>query len=165
VQSPDEIKQMISDWCKEDSIPIKLVEQKGAMLWEFSSGNLTIYSQQKFPDRVFMQCDLRFDDNQIKLIADWKEDKRTTMMSNLIKYSIDLDYQIQFLFDDKKNITGVRVYKMLIADFTKSDFIHTYLRVNKIVRHNQSMLGATMGLETKLAEQQEDASSTNPLST
>jgi len=161
--TPDELKQMVSDWCKEDNIPIKLAEQKGVMLWEFTSGNVVIYSQQKFPDRVFLQCDLRFDDKQIKLIAEWKNDKRTTMMSNLIKYSIDLDYQIQFLFDDKKNIKGVRIYKMLIADFTKSDFIHTYLRVNKIVNYNQSILGTTMGLETKLAEQQEDASSSNPL--
>ncbi len=165
VPSIDATKQNIIDWCNQDKIVVKVQELKPddpVLNFSIASGKIAIYNQKRFPDRTYLQCDIGFAPEQITMMQSWDNTKRTNFVSSLTKNAIEFDYQSEFLLDGN-NIKGVRIHKFLVGDFTKSDFIHTLVRLQNILGYTFNILNLTMGTELSLQQQQNQSSSENPL--
>jgi hypothetical protein len=165
--NPDQLKKLLQEWCSEDNIPIKefnLKPDEKTLIWSFQIDKLIVYCQTRFPDRIFYQADITFALEQVEMVSKWDNTKKTSLVANLSRNAIEFDYNSEFLFDDKKNIKGIRIHKFTVSELTKSDFIQMLVRVQALVGYNFNLLNMSMGIESINAKQQAETSSDNPLS-
>lgn len=163
---PDEMKKKILQWCAEDNIPIKEVSIKSdeqVFHWNLAVDRIAVYCQKRYPDRIFFQNDIKFSPEQITMIAKWDNAKRTNLVTNLSRNSIEFDYSNEFVLDGQ-NIKAVRIHKFTVGDISKSEFIQTLVRVQNIINFSFNLLNMSMGVEMNLQKQQSQTSSENPLS-
>jgi hypothetical protein len=165
--SPDQLKKLVLQWCSEDNVPIKEFNLKPGekiLNWSLQIDKLIVYCQKRFSDRIFYQADISFATEQVDMISKWDNTKKTNLVANLTRNAIEFDYSSEFLFDDKKNIKGVRIHKFTVGELTKSDFIQMLVRVQALVGYNFNLLNMSMGIESIMSKQQSEAGSDNPLS-
>jgi len=159
MRTPDEIKNKIIEWCKEDNITIKIGEigDSSGNLWEIGIGKLAIYIQKRLPDRVYFQQEFRLTEEQKTLLNKIGDQKKRNMIGALNNNSISLDYENELLSEkDGKVLTGVRLHKFTSTNLSKIKFLHTILRVQKIGTFTNTLLGNTIGVEMNIAKSQEN---------
>ncbi|MCE9653248.1 MAG: hypothetical protein K8Q89_09405 [Nitrosarchaeum sp.] len=164
--NPDELKQKVMDYCTQDSIPFKespIKSDDPIFYWSLSIGNIIVYCQKKYPDRIYYQQQINLAPEQIEMVSKWDNMKKSNLFANLTRNAIEFDYNHEFLFNEQ-NIVGVRIHKLTVGDTSKSDFITTLIRVQNIMNYTFNLLSSTMGIEMNLQKQQTQTSSQNPLS-
>ena len=164
MSSIDTVKQNIIDWCNEDKLVVKIQDVKPddtVLNFSMAIDKVAIYNQKRFPDRTYLQCDINFSPEQIAMMTQWDNTKRTNFVASLTKNAIEFDYQNEFLLDGN-NIKGIRIHKFLVGDIIKSDFIHTLIRLQNILGYTFNLLNMTIGAELNI-QQQNQSSSKNPL--
>lgn len=157
--TPDEIKQKIIDWCKEDNLPCTVGDSPKAWNhFEILVGTIAMYVQKKLPDRVYFQRDYNFDKSQQALFSTLSDVKKKNMEDSLFQTALLYDFdQHLILSDDGKVITGLRLNKFTSTNLSKIKFLHVRLRVEKIGIFINSILSDTVGIEIKIKELEESS--------
>jgi len=161
MRTPDEVKNKIIEWCKEDNITIKIgkIDDSSSNLWEIGIGKLAIYIQKKLPDRVYFQQEFRLTDKQKKLLNKIGDQKKSNMIGVFMTNSLSWDYGNELLSEkDGKVLTGVRLHKFTSTNLSKIKFVHTVYRVQQIGFFTNTILGNTIGMEMNLAKAQDNQS-------
>lgn len=154
--TPDEVKNKIIEWCKEDNLSC-VVADKSNHLFEIGIGNVAIYCQERLHDRVYFQMQFNFDEKIKKLLANLDNQKKANMINALEINALSLDYNQNILSEqDGKVMTGLRIFKFSATNMTKIEFLRLFLRVQQVGNHANKLLGNTIGVENKLAKAQEN---------
>ena len=161
----DPVKQNIIDWCKEDGISCKILENPD-FHFSIAVSNVQVYCQKKYPDRLYFQQVLNFDEKQKELYVGLNEQKKSNLIQNLSVNSINFDYHQSLLNEDEgKVLTGVMLYKFGSTDLTKNEFLKLFLRVQQIGNYTNSLLGNAFSVELNLKKMQDKSKTdANPLS-
>ncbi len=169
VKIPEQLKNMIIDWCKQDNIDCKEIPQKedSVMIWNLGIGKpeMSVYIQHKLHDRIYFQHRIAFTDEQQKMINEtWQKSKKNSMILNLQRNSVTFDVFQTFLGGTGK-ITGILEYLIdSNPSFEKHDFIKKLLRIQQIQTITFNILNTSLGTEMNILKQQQNAKdSKNPL--
>ncbi len=161
--TPDEIKDNIIKWCKEDNLSCKVLPDS-KNLWAIQISNLIVYCQKNLPDRVYFQQELRLAGKEKELVKNLDNTKKAALIFTLNRNSVEFDYHHTLLNEkDGQIFTGVSMYQFTSTNMSKDDFLRIFLRVQKIGNYTNNFLSNFLGVEMNLKKMQEksDSDSTN----
>lgn len=166
VSNPNELKQKVIQYCTEDKLDFKEItigSEDSTFYWNLNIGNMAIYCQKRYPDRIYFQNEINLAPEQIEMVSKWDNLKRSNLFANLSRNAIEFDYNNEFLLDGQ-NVKGVRIHKLTVGDISKSEFLTSLIRIQNIMSYTFNLLSSTMGIEMNLQKQQTQTNSQNPLS-
>ena len=160
----DTTKDNIIKYCKEDNIPcVDSSSRNPPLVWSLDVNGLTVYAITEFPQRIFIQLQIMFEELE-KTINEWDEAKKNNFTIELRTFALLHNINLDLIKDSKGRITGILLYKVYYhSSISKSNFVPLQLRVRNIQEILLFRLGALLGTEVKkLQAQQKTDSSTNP---
>jgi len=167
VKTPDQLKNMIIDWCKEDGIDCQEVPKKEGLNFRFAIGKskITVVMQEKFPDRITFVKNINFTDEHQKLINEtWVKGKKTNMILTLQINAVTFNVRQGFMGtqDNLKGITQNLIQST--SSFEKIVFLDKAMRLEEIHIVTLNILSNTLGIEMNILKKQEEAKDAdNPL--
>lgn len=167
-KQPEVNKNKILDWLKKDNVDHAEIDTSSlpALLWGIQIGGILIYCMDKFPDRVIIQADIAFSKEQQELVnKQWDSPKRTKLQLNFSSSLTNFNVRHQFLLNEEKGIRGIRIHLFLIDDLNKESLMYAISRINEVVEVTLNQLSSVIGVELQQLQEQQNASSFNPLAT
>lgn len=163
-------KNKIVDWLKEDTISFKEIDLKKVpdFLWciDLGLGSIITYTRKPLPDRVFIQVDILFTDEQQDMLnKQWNKTKLAQLQLRIVSSLTNLNVRHHILHDKDKNFTGIRIFSFLIDNLNKENFLNSFFRLNEVLNATLMQVSATVGIELQALKDQQKASSFNPLAT
>ncbi|MHA7733946.1 hypothetical protein [Nitrosopumilus sp. S6] len=159
---PSTTKENIMNYCKEDGIQCKdSSANKPNFEWALDVQKLLVYTQKKFPHRIYIQSHIVF--GELAKLLDTPA-KKNNLMIQLKDMALVNNFNLDFIFDDKNNITGILCYLVHYnSSIKKADFLPMQLRVTNIQDILYNKLTGLLGTETaKLKAQQQSETKENP---
>jgi len=160
-------KNLVVGWLTEDNIPFKDKSSdadQNVFEWLLHVDNLNtaIYTMKKFPDRIYIQHDVRLSDKHRELVnKKWEKPKLTSLLLGLTTNLTTFNTRYQILLVNQEFI-GVRIYALQI-DLNKNDFLNEYLRITEIFNVVLNQLSASLGIEVQKLQQEQKTGEVNPL--
>ena len=161
-------KNKIITWLQEDKIPCEEVDvsKVSTLAWNIAVDHIqvSVYSVTDLPDRVFIQKDIRFPEDIRELVnKKWDTPKLNSLLINIETTLTNLNVRHQFLFNDKKEFTGVRMNLILIEGLNKETLLNSHFRVSEVFLIMMQNLSSLLGVEMNKLKQEEKKHSKNPL--
>lgn len=162
-----EIKNKIIQWCKDDNLScVDLSKKNPHAFWVLAIGNPSIIVNQteKFADRIYFSSVIGIASQHRKLIETWTAEKKGNLTKNLSLQAVQFDVNLSFDVKDNQ-ITGIRQFMIHFdSKIEKGEFLKLVFRLQPIHNITLNSLNVALGLELNQLQQQEKASSENPLS-
>lgn len=163
-------KNKILDWLKEDNIPHKEIDVSKipALRWNIliEGGQVAIYAMNNLPDRVIIQADINFTEEQQNLInKKWDEPKLSKLLLNILSSLTNFNVRHRILQKENKEIRGFRMNLFLIDGLNKESLMNSILRIGEVFLVTLNQLSSVIGVELQKLEEQQKAASFNPLAT
>ena len=166
-RQPEVNKNKILDWIK-GSFPNKEddVTKFPNILWsiQIGGGGLIVYTMDTFPDRVIIQADISFSDEQQDLLnKKWDVQKLSKLQLQIISSLTNFNVRHSILSNKNKEITGFRIFLFLIDNLNKETLLNSIFRIVDVLNVTLNQLSAVIGIELQQLKQQQKESSFNPL--
>lgn len=160
--SDDQVKQNIMKYCDDDGIKcVDSSANKPNFEWSLDLAKISVYKQKKFPDRIYIQSTIIF--GELGKLLDTPQ-KKNNLMITLKSFALANEFNLDFSFDEKQNLTGILSYKIHYhSSISKADFLTLQLRITDVQDILFNQLTNLLGTETKkLKAQQENQNKENP---
>ena len=167
-RQPEVNKNKILDWLKADGLLCTEsdVSKLSTILWSIQIGGVVIYCMSKLPDRVTIQADIVFSEEQQDLInKQWESTKLAKLLLSISSSLTNFNVRRRFLFNEDKGIRGIRTYLFLIDGLNKESLMNTLLRIGEVVEVTLNQLSSVIGVELEQLKKQQEESSVNSLAT
>ena len=136
------------------------------ILWSIQIEGIVIYCMSKLPDRVIIQADIVFLEEQQNLLnKQWESTKLTKLLLSMSSSLTNFNVRKQFLVNNDKGIRGIRVYLFLIDGLNKEAIMNSILRIGEVLEVTLNQLSSVIGVELEQLKKQQEESSVNPLAT
>lgn len=161
-------KNKIVDWLKDNFSLTEIdVSQMPEVAWSISiGGGIAIYTLNKNPDKVITQSDILFSEEQQDLLNNqWELSKLSKLQLNITSSLTNFNVRYEFLLNKDKKIRGVRIHLFLIDSLNKETLLYSVFRIGEVLTVTLNQLSSLIGVELQQLQDQQDASSFNPLAT
>ena len=162
-------KNKILDWLKEDNIVHTEVDVSKfpAFKWNINikNNNIAIYTMAALPDRVIIQSDINFTEEQQEFLhKKWDKIKLNTLILNITTSLANFNVRCTILHD-KETFTGIRMSLFLIDSLNKDTLMNSFVRIGEVLTVTLNQLSSVIGVELEQLKKQQEGSSFNPLAT
>jgi len=162
-------RNKILDWLKADGLVFDEVDVSKSPILEWNihikANNLSIYTMTAVPDRVVIQSDISFTQEQKDLLhKKWSKIKLNTLILNITTSLTNFNVRYTILHD-KDVMTGIRINLFLIDSLNKDTLMNSVVRIGEVLRVTLYQLSSVIGVGLEELKQQQEASSFNPLAT
>jgi len=162
-------KNKILDWLKEDNVVHEEVDvsQKPELKWNIhiKTNRIAVYTPTAYPDRVFIQSDLTFSEEQIDLLnKQWAKPKLSTLILQITSSLTNFNVRHTILTKEKE-VTGIRIFLTLIDSLDKETLSNSLDRIVEVLNVTLHQLSSVMRVELQQLKEQQKAGSENPLAT
>ena len=162
-------RNKILGWLKEDNIIHKETDVSKFPVFKWSihvkDNNIAIYTIASLPDRVIVQSDITFSEEQQDLLnKKWDIKKLNALILNIITSLTTFNVRYRILQKEDK-ITGIRIHLFLIDSLNKETLMNSVSRIGEVFAVTLFQLSSVIGVELQQLKEQQEASSFNPLAT
>jgi len=167
-RQPEVNKNKILDWLIADGVPHTEsdVSKLPTLLWSIQMEGIAIYCMSKLPDRVIIQADIVFLEEQQNLLnKQWESTKLTQLLLSMSSSLTNFNVRKQFLFNKDEGIRAIRVYLFLIDGLNKESIMNAIVRISEVLEVTLNQLSSVIGIELEQLKKQQEESSVNPLAT
>ena len=168
-KQPEVNRNKILDWLKEDNVihTEEDVSKSSVLRWNISTkpNNIAIYTMTTFPDRVIIQSDINFTEEQQEFLhKKWDKTKLNTLILNITTSLATFNVRCTILHD-KEIFTGIRMSSFLIDNLNKETLMNSLVRIGEVLMVTLNQLSSVIGVELEQLKKQQEESSFNPLAT
>jgi len=164
--TPDEVKNKIVQWCKEDNIPCNVAPDAPNFVWVLTLGRvgqvITIYKTTAHDDRIYIQSQIAWSEVHRTLVNQtWNAQKRNNMMLNLRKLAVQYDCNMTFQVNGDE-VIGINTNKIHFhSTISKSELLEKYIRIGSIHLVILDQLNIELGGVVQQSQADENSSNTN----